>query len=91
MRTTFSLVRFTSRPVAARQVDDRRGVDPQLDPAHQAGAADLDDHRVLQRQRPQPAFEMIADASRTCSSRPLVHQLFEERTRPRGVASRLPP
>ena len=47
-------------PAIARAVDDRRRVERELQPAHQAGAADLFDHGMLERERAQLALEVGA-------------------------------
>ena len=73
----------------ARAVHDRRRVDRQLQPAHQAGAAHLFDHGVLQRQRAQLALEVRAGVADVLEQ-PVVHQLLEEERAARH-ASRLPP
>src|SRR5688500_17198980 len=61
----------------AGAIDDRQRVDAQLEAAHQAGAADLDDHRMLERERAKPALEVRADRADVLAES-LVHQLLEE-------------
>ena len=58
-----------------RRGDHRRGIAIEHQALHQAGAAHLDDHRVLLRQRAQPVGQDSAPTCRTCSSRPLLERV----------------
>ena len=70
IRTTFSAVRLTSRPRSRAPSMTGVASIAQLEAAHQTGAANLHDHRVLQRERAQLALEVRADASARARAAP---------------------